>query len=186
MERVRRSVRFIVNRIRYRPYFLKDGPEHIGFYRSKRSNPLVHHYDQHLRCAYEAIASYRNRRIFDITRTEQQPANTANYSDREWFAEVIEAFPSLVMRVQAERSQENADDWANANSEYNRPKVWLALLECACSLIIFNQDPRYRELSNADIESLQFPLSSWSRTVISGLNINGHNVTARARLRTTL
>lgn len=181
-----RLFHFIINNIRYRPYFRKDGPDHIGYYRSKRSNPLVRHYDEHMRCAFEAIARWRTRRIFDLTRTEQQPANPTAYCDREWFAEVIEGFSNLVNRVKEERAQENIDDWANQNSAYNRPQVWLALLECACSLIIFSQDPRYRNLSNADIESLQFPLSSWSRTVISGLDIRGHSVTARARIRTTI
>ena len=182
MEFVSRFRRFIVSQFSYRPYFLKDGIEHLGYFRSKRSNPLVRHFDDHLKATYDVITQYRLDRA-----SGRLPNNhTLLYSNREWYGEVIDGFSHLVNRVRVERAEENAQDWANGNADYDRPKVWLALLECACSLIIFSRDPRYRGLSNEDIECLLFPLSSWSRSVISGLEIRGHTVTARARVRTTL
>jgi hypothetical protein len=92
------------------------------------------------------------------------------YCRRPWFRKMVSGIEVITDRVRQLIYREPEE--ALRNTTILLP----AVLELICSLIIFSEDVRYHRLNNESIENLDFPLSKWSRTVITRVKIRGDDM----------
>lgn len=153
-----------IQRVPYRPYPGRSDPRYCNFTRSASTNPIHQDFEAHL-----AYTSYQlDRLVFRINRGLEAAGDT--YHKRPWFRKMVGGIEVISRKVRRQMTQE--PDEASRNGVI----LLAAVLELMCSLVIYSLDPRFYRLTNEEIEGLCFPLSRWTRTVISRVRIHGDNV----------
>jgi len=150
----------------YKPYWRHDSLADCTYLRSKNSNPLVYHYEDHLRRTYQALADLKIRSM----NGHVYRRSNRSYFHRQWFKMITDDFDFIIERVRVERAKFRAE--ANLHEPDNKDySKWMMMLELACSLIYFCDDPRYRTMDDREVEAIRFPLSKWSRSLIHKIEI---------------
>ena len=148
----------------YRPYRRNQSPSQCNFGGSKMENPLVRHYRIHLQRTREALAHVRALKWSGRIPTDESYA----YFNRDWFINLCHDFDEIVDRVRIERIRSRAEITIGS-LEHKAYLTWMALLEIACSLILFCEDPRYQSLKDGDVALMLFPVSRWTRGSVQQL-----------------
>ena len=158
MERLRQAV--------YIPYLRRSHPRYARFSASRVTNPLHERFTTHVNKARECLENLNQKRREGRTVGFLEDA----YYNRPWFATLVGHLEVMVTRVTTLRGRQMDE------ADFKRYTVCLANLEIVTSLIIFCDSDYYRTISDKDIEEFRFPLSKWSRAVITGLKIDGDRV----------
>jgi len=156
----------------YRPYNGRVHPRYACFARSQISNPLQNNFHSHLTRTHQALDNLRQKRLQGTSVFELEGA----YYNRPWFIKTSAVIDHLVDRIRQFRMSELEP------AEFRRYTVLMATLEIVCSLVLFCDSDYYRAMTDEDIEWFHFPLSKWSRTIISSLKIEGDNLLVSSTL----
>jgi len=149
----------------YRPYMGRSSPRHACYAFSRQTNPVDENFDCHVAVTRREVSALFYRRRWGMN-----GYTNSSYNSRPWFQRMLGMLDALIDKVKEYRSTE-------LNSqEVKRLAVLLGALEIVCSLILFNNDDNFKELSDEDIESLRFPLSRWSRLIIQEVKIIGDDL----------
>lgn len=158
MERLRQAI--------YRPYGARSHPRYACFTRAVVANPLHHDFDRHVHRTREALHRLEQQRLQGTCLHGVEQA----YYNREWFVKMCGGFDGLVNKVSEFVGLELN------RTDYNRYMVLMAILEIVCSLILFCDSDYYRSLSDEDLKWQLFPLSKWSRSVVTKLEVRGNDL----------
>jgi len=142
----------------YRPYLGRSHPRFTCYGLAKADNPLLKDFDRHIAYTRKKLLSLRIRVVTGRI-------SFGAYCSRKWFRKMCRQFDYLVGKANVFRI--GSDPLLDVGHGY----VLLAILEMACSLIIFYNDDDYRDLSDEEIELVKFPLSRWSRSVITKVTV---------------
>lgn len=152
--------------ILYIPYMGRSHPRYTRFSESVVNNPLNVRFNSHIAKAKQCFEKLQKKRSEGRTVQSQEGA----YYNRYWFIRIAAFLDTLVAKVQQSRHASMDED------AFKRYTIRLANLEIITSLMIYCDSDYYRTLSDEDIEAFRFPLSKWSRTVITGLKICGDDL----------
>jgi hypothetical protein len=150
----------------YIPYFGRSHPRYTSFSEAVTENPLSHKFNYHIAKARQCVERLQKKRFEGRTVKDLDAA----YYNRWWFIRMSSFLDILVGKIERDRNA------AMDKDAFRRYTIRLAMLEIIASLLIFCDNEHYRSLSDEDIEAFRFPLSKWSRTVISSLKIIGDDL----------
>jgi hypothetical protein len=136
---------------------------------------LITNYHQHLRHTKDAVARWRAKRLAgELVEGEKA------YYNRDWFLRMIQNLDQIEDRVRIERIRSRCEIRIGS-PEHKAYSTWLGMLEVCCSLILYCDDQRYRELRDGDVELFHFPLSKWTRANLVSLRLDQGHINVRSR-----